>query len=111
MAIALIGAGLLSACGVEPTPTPAPHVVGSSSDALVPFSVGDDEYVRYTSRDTIVPVYEPTFVAASAASLAPDDIVLGFAVNGDAHPYPEGLLIARGIINDTVGGTPVLVSW
>ncbi len=110
-ALALVAAGLLSACGADATPTPKPEVAGSSSAELVPFNVGDDEYERYTSRDAIAPVYEPTFVVASAARLAPDELVLGVEINGDAHAYPELLLIARGIVNDTIGGTPVLVSW
>jgi hypothetical protein len=58
-----------------------------------------------------VPVYEPTFVAASAANLAPDDLVLGIEINGDAHALPESMLIPRGIVNDTVGETPILATW
>jgi hypothetical protein len=38
-------------------------------------------------------------------------MVMGLEINGDARAYPTGMLRAREMVNDEVGGTPVLVSW
>ena len=63
------------------------------------------------SRDSIRPIYEPRFVSASAAGLAADDLVMGVSIDGDSRAYPIGILTFREMVNDVVGGTPVLVSW
>lgn len=62
-------------------------------------------------RDAIEPIYTPKFVAPDEATLQPDEIVMGLVINGDARAYPTGLLRLREMVNDDVGGTPVLVSW
>jgi hypothetical protein len=36
---------------------------------------------------------------------------MGLEINGDAMAYPTGMLRAREMVNDNVGGAPVLVSW
>ena len=62
-------------------------------------------------RDAIEPIYTPKFVSPEKSSLRPDEMVMGLEINGDARAYPTGLLRAREMVNDEVGGTPVLVSW
>ena len=62
-------------------------------------------------RDAIEPIYTPKFVFPEDSTLRPDEIVMGLVINGDARAYPTGLLRAREMVNDEVGGTPVLVSW
>ena len=109
--LALVATGLLAACGVDATPTPDLNVVGASSDALVNLDYADDEFYEYTARDSTHPIYDPTFVSASEASLPIDEIVVAIEIDGDARAYPASILLSRGLVNDTVGGTPVLVSW
>ena len=62
-------------------------------------------------RDAIEPIYTPKFVTPNEVTLQPDEIVMGLIINGDARAYPTGLLRVREMVNDDVGGTPVLVSW
>jgi hypothetical protein len=62
-------------------------------------------------RDAIEPIYTPKFVSPEEASLRSDEIVMGLVINGDARAYPTGLLRVREMVNDEIGGTPVLVSW
>ena len=62
-------------------------------------------------RDAIEPIYTPKFVSPGDSTLRPDEIVMGLVINGDARAYPTGLMRAREMVNDEVGGTPVLVSW
>jgi hypothetical protein len=62
--------------------------------------------------DGIPAIMEPRFLAAAEAGfLAGDDMVLGLSVNGDARAYPLRILSWHELVNDTVGETPVLVSW
>ena len=93
---------------VDGTPTPLP---GNLDGILV---VEDDqEYfiARLIERDGIRPVYEPQFVTAAQAGLQPEELVMGVEINGDARAYPVGILRSREMVNDVVGGTPVLVTW
>ena len=62
-------------------------------------------------KDAIRPIYEPRFVSASAAGLGPEDLVMGVSINGDSRAYPVGILTFREMVNDVVGGVPILVTW
>jgi len=62
-------------------------------------------------RDGIFPIYEPEFTTAADSTFAPDELIMGLAINGDARAYPVGVLRSREMVNDVVGGTPVLVTW
>ena len=48
---------------------------------------------------------------ASAAPLDDDDLVLGVEIGGESRAYPVGTLNGREMVNDEVGGVPILVSW
>jgi len=70
-----------------------------------------DGYRRSLSRDAIRPIYDPTFVSASRAGWEDDTLIVGLEINGDARAYPVSYMNRREIVNDHVGGTPVLVTW
>ena len=36
---------------------------------------------------------------------------MGLAINGEAKAYPVEVLNFREMVNDVVGGVPVLVTW
>ena len=40
-----------------------------------------------------------------------DDLVIGVAVEGDARAYPVRLLSSHEIVNDVVGGRPIVITW
>ena len=48
---------------------------------------------------------------AAAAWLSAQDPVIVFAANGDARAYPLAILIWHEIVNDSVGGQPVAVTF
>ena len=75
--------------------------------------LADKEYYweQRLQRDDIRPIYEPTFVAASEANYQDDELVIGVALNGEAKAYPIGPLNGREMVNDTLGGIPILVTW
>lgn len=63
-------------------------------------------------RDGIKAVDEPGFVPAEAALwVKPDTPVLGVALEGHARAYPVHVLEFHQVVNDEIGGVPVVVSW
>lgn len=64
-------------------------------------------------RDSIPPITDPQYapVAVAAGDIGPQEPVLSFIIGGDARAYPLRLLLWHEIVNDTVGGVPVLVSY
>lgn len=63
-------------------------------------------------KDGIPSIDDPKFTpVAEADNLAPTEPVIGLAVNGDARAYPLRILTWHEIVNDTVGGVPVAVTY
>ena len=64
-------------------------------------------------KDGIPAIDEPAFESldAAAAWLSAQDPVIVFAANGDARAYPLAILIWHEIVNDSVGGQPVAVTF
>ena len=63
-------------------------------------------------KDGIPALDQPRFVpAAEDTFLGPDDRVLGLAHNGETRAYPLRILSWHELVNDIVGGEPLLVSW
>ena len=63
-------------------------------------------------KDGIPSIDEPEFVAVSEVDgLADTEPVVGLVVGGEARAYPLRVLIWHEIVNDTVGGVPVTVTY
>ncbi len=63
-------------------------------------------------RDCIPAIERPTFIpAAQAGYLKDDDIVIALAIEGEARAYPIRILVRHELVNDHLGGSPVLVSY
>ena len=64
-------------------------------------------------RDGIPPLDNPNFTTVAAADqwLAPQEPVIAFALNADAKAYPLQILTWHEIVNDTVGGVPVVATF
>jgi hypothetical protein len=64
------------------------------------------------TRDSIPPIHDPQFVAAADAdTLGPLEPVISVVIDGDARAYPLRILLWHEIVNDVVGGVPILVSY
>ena len=87
----------------------ADEVIGADGPLVANFIDADYQQVR--RPDAIAPIHEPRFVPASAAHLPGDELVIGLSLNGDMRAYPTGILYHREMVNDQVGGVPVLVTW
>lgn len=64
-------------------------------------------------RDGIPSLTNPRVVDAAQAAqfLGPDDLVLGVVAGGEARAYPHGILWWHEIVNDVLGGRPIVVSY
>ena len=95
--------------GQEPRDgTPDPPVVISEDDPLIE---GVYSTTFFLPRDAIHPLYQPQFIPGKPASLDPGELVMGVEINGESKAYPVGPLSWKEMVNDEVGGVPVLVTW
>jgi len=63
-------------------------------------------------RDQIPPIHDPRYVdAAPVKNVGPLEPVLSVVINGDARAYPLRILLWHEIVNDVIGGVPVLISY
>ncbi len=63
-------------------------------------------------RDQIPPIHDPKYIrAADDKDLGPLEPVLSVIIGDDARAYPLRILLWHEIVNETIGGVPVLVSY
>jgi len=63
-------------------------------------------------KDGIPSLDDPKFHRVNdEKDLGPDEPVIGLEINGDARGYPVRILMWHEIVNDTVGGVPVAVTY
>ena len=108
-AILLLGSLMLAACQREPG---LPQQSSSSERD----SAGSEENLRIVTllpRDAIPAIDNPSFLSVTEADLEydPDELVLGVSFNGEARAYSVPLLSGHEIVNDTVGGVKIAVTW
>ena len=80
------------------------------------FTVDPDEIISGgPGRNGIPPIYQPQFIsileAATLDWMTGDHPVAVVEVNGDARAYPLGMLTFHEVVNDVIGGVPVLVTY
>ena len=73
----------------------------------------DLEIVTLLPRDAIPAVDDPQFLSAAEADefYDADELVIGVEFDGDARAYSIPYLSNREIVNDTVGGVKIAVTW
>ncbi len=97
-----LGSAVLTACGGNNIIDPRDLVCSIPTDEILSGGV---------SRDAIPAITRPEVAGANASFMKPDDRVLGVVVNGEARAYPLGILWWHEVVNDTLGGANVLVSY
>jgi hypothetical protein len=95
-----------------------PHPKYIPSEGRQPFdvtrhSVPLREIRASVARDAIPALTRPEFLSADQADrlLKRSERVLGVALNGEAKAYPLRILNWHELVNDSLGGQPVLVTW
>ena len=103
-----LGAVLLAAC-TFPQPTPTPKPTSSPTPTLDATPEVDTTYQR---RTPFVPLDNPGLLSADRGTyLLNDDLVLGLEWGGEARAYPVRMLRFHHIVNDTVAGRPLLITY
>ncbi len=62
-------------------------------------------------RDGIPALDDPPFDSVESTPFPARAMVIGVALNGEARAYPVPMLERHELVNDTVGGRPILVSF
>ena len=72
-----------------------------------------DEVITVLPRDAIEAIIKPQEVSVDEADaeMAPDEMVVAVTIGRDSRAYPIRVLAAHQVVNDTIGGRPVVVTW
>ena len=70
-------------------------------------------YQGCPARDCIPSIDDPKYVSVEQAAdfLGDSELVIAMAHNGDKRAWPIRILDFHEIVNDTIGGDPVAVTW
>ena len=73
----------------------------------------DLKIINILGRDGTPAILQPEFgnQIAALGEMDPDERVIGLSIKGDNRAYPLKLMSRHEIVNDTVGGKPVAVTW
>lgn len=87
--------------------------VNDSDGTSIADRYADYEIVTLLPRDAIPAIDEPEFMDVAEADqfYTPEEFVMGVEFEGDARAYSVGLLSTHEIVNDTVGGVKIAVTW
>ena len=101
---------------LEVTPLPTPTLLSNIAPrgGSVRLAGGRSApVVRVVPRDLIPAVFDPVHIlAADVGEQAGEGTpVIGVSVGGESVAYSVAYLSSREIVNDTVGGTPIVVTW
>ncbi|MBT4936776.1 DUF3179 domain-containing protein [Candidatus Peregrinibacteria bacterium] len=111
--------------GVESRELESEKVIINSDIAVVdnienPVKKKSEDYVRIDLNDLLsggpgkegIPsLDDPEFVSSDETEFSDDELIIGVYLNGEAKAYPYGIMNWHEIVNDTVGGVPVSVTY
>ena len=85
-----------------------PGQAGNGGDSVVSLDI-----ITVLGKDGIPSIDNPRFVGPGEVDqqMQSFERVLGVSINGDHRAYPLNMLSHHEIVNDTVGGVPVAVTW
>ena len=96
------------ASATVPATIPIPPVASTSS--TVP-ALSTESQQRPPSGRGFVPLDDPVFLAADEADFADDELVLGVEWAGEIRAYPVRMLRYHHVVNDSVNGSPLLITY
>ena len=73
----------------------------------------DLKIITVLGKDGIPAILDPQFLTVTQATnqMVPTERVIGVSINGEHRAYPLNLLSRHEVVNDTVGGQPVVITW
>ncbi len=97
------------------TAPPAATATAARSEPSEPGGEGEVplEIVTLLLPDAIPAIDRPRIISAEEgdAQLRLSDIVIGVSIDGQHRAYGAAFLSAHEIVNDTLGGRPIAVTW
>ena len=71
------------------------------------------EIIDILPKDGIPSIDNPAFLNANdaASQIGQQELVIGVSLNGEHKAYPTAFLSSHEIVNDTIGGVPVAITW
>jgi hypothetical protein len=101
--------------GADPLPENAASALEDMTHPSFPEPLVDPEEIISGGPppDGIPPIEEPQFVTVDEADewMSAEEPVIYLEMNGGVHAYPVQILVWHEIVNDTVGGVPVAVTY
>jgi hypothetical protein len=103
---------ILVACrSISDAPPPSPDTLYNPDQRRLQAG----EMVLAANEDDIPAIFaeDDLFVDARNGALEwqDEDLVIGLEFNGEARAYPVRIMSLHEVVNDTVGGQPVLITW
>jgi len=98
----------------EVTSTTSPTATTQAYPTRKPASAyADLQVITLLPPDAIPAIDNPQFLSAEEADefYDPDEIVMGVSFNGESRAYSAPFLSNHEIVNDTVGGVKIAVTW
>ena len=73
----------------------------------------DVRIITLLPKDAIPAIYDPTFLSLEEVDewYDDDELVIGVEIDGDARAYSIPYLSGHEIVNDTVAGRKIAVTW
>jgi len=108
LSLAVYGLATQGSTGGDPTLPLAEsgYVLGDAIDDYADFMMSGGP-----PPDGIPAIDDPVFIEADEADLDPGDKVIGFYHEGEAHAYPQLIMVHHEIVNDRVGGLNLAVTY
>ena len=118
----LFAVGLLWGCGGDahpvataPPPVATPNSPAPASEPTSPTAAAprDLDIVTLLEFDAIKAIDNPEFLSPEEVgdTYRPNEKVIGVSIDGDNRAYSVPMLSRHEIVNDTVGGVKIAVTW
>ena len=97
----------------RPNPTAVSTIPSPPAASTIPNppAASTESRRRPPSGRGFVPLDDPVFLAADESEFADDELVLGVEWAGEVRAYPVRMLRYHHVINDSVDGSPLLITY
>ena len=112
LVLGLLGGGLWYRSRSADAPTSPTARVGSSTGETPAAVLDGDDIVEVVPADSIPAIDDPRFIELSQAVWLSDlEPVIAVDLGGEARAYPLQIMTWHEIVNDTIGATPIAVTF
>jgi hypothetical protein len=109
--VLLVGGGVIGWQTLSDRPSESVRAVQAGQDPSLE-ALAESAVSGGPGKDGIPSIDKPRFVPASEAGFHDgDDPVFGLEFQGEVRAYPQLVLVWHEIVNDTIGGEPLAVTY